>query len=481
MITLFLTIKKLTQTKQLNFKFIQNYANSLKQVIIKCSDIEKTIQSWMLSNLFLLDLNKSLESYIFNLIQSIKINKFNLLIDDITIVLVDHDKRSNSEKNFSFKSMIAQFDDKKRKFENNSEFRRKSKKCAHCKQESHSEQSCWLLHSKLRSYEWKSLQKRKNLIKEDDFEKSFKVRIVRTMKIFIVCWADSHTDVWWIDIEAENHVCYDISLFNEQSYQKIIDNSIVTANNETVLIIEKSSIMIDILLNNQSTKIWLIDVYHCSELHYNLMSVDQMKVKEYTYSIKNDEFRFMNSRDVVVLIDSRNDEKVYFVNTSINLSNSWVNLTSSSESVKTSWCQWHKRLAHLNMTDVKRLVNMSININVNSANSLKDEESSELICETCVIDKQNQVSSRKSHIRVIKVNELVHTNLVNNDKIPQINKEFRYVATFINDYSQYTITYLLKWKFDLKDELQNYLKLMKTWNILIHWLRSNRKDEYADH
>jgi len=80
--------------------------------------------------------------------------------------------------------------------------------------------------------------------------------------------------------------------------------------------------MIDILLNNQSIKIRLIDVYHCSELHYNLMSVDQMKVKEYMCSIKNNEFRFMSSRDVVALIDSRNDEEAYFMNTSINLSNS---------------------------------------------------------------------------------------------------------------------------------------------------------------
>ena len=301
------------------------------------------------------------------------------------------------------------------------------------------------------------------------------------MKIFIVCRADSHTDVWWINIEAENHVCYDISLFNEQSYQKIINNSIVTANNETVLIIEKSLIMIDILLNNQSIKIWLIDVYHCSKLHYNLMSVDQMKVKEYTCSIKNDKFRFMNSRNVVVLIDLKNDEKVYFVNISINLSNFWVNLTSSSESVKTSWYQWYKWLTHLNMINVKHLVNMSIDIDVNFANSLEDEEFLESICKTYVINKQNWVSSRKSHIRIIKVNELVHTNLVDNDKILQINEEFRYVATFINDYSQYTITYLLKWKFDLKNELWNYLKLMKTWNTLIHWLRLDNEDEYADH
>ena len=72
-------------------------------------------------------------------------------------------------------------------------------------------------------------------------------------------------------------------------------------------------------------------------------------------------------------------------------------------------------------------------------------------------------------------------NLVDDDKISQIDEEFKYVATMIDDYSQYMITYLLKWKFNLKDELQNYLKLMKIQNISIHWLHSNNEDEYADH
>ena len=105
------------------------------------------------------------------------------------------------------------------------------------------------------------------------------------------------------------------------------------------------------------------------------------------------------------------------------------------------------------MTDVKRLVNMSINIDVNSTNSLENEEFSESICEICVIDKQNRMSSQKSHIRVIKADELVHMNLVNDDKISKIDEEFRYVAAMIDDYSQYTIIYLLKRKFDLKDVL----------------------------
>ncbi len=167
----------------------------------------------------------------------------------MTIVLIDHDKWLNSEKNFSFKSMIVQFEDKKWRFKNNSEFQRKLKNCIHCKQKNHNDQNCWLLHSKLQSIEWKFFQKWNDQIKKND-EKSLEVRIVRTMKIFITHWADSHSDVWWINSEAENHVCYDIDLFNEQSYWKIIDNSIVTANNETVFIIKKDSVIIDVLLND---------------------------------------------------------------------------------------------------------------------------------------------------------------------------------------------------------------------------------------
>ncbi len=63
----------------------------------------------MLSNFFLLNLNESLKLYIFNLIQNIKINKFNVLINNITIILINHDKQLNLKKNFSFKSMIVQF------------------------------------------------------------------------------------------------------------------------------------------------------------------------------------------------------------------------------------------------------------------------------------------------------------------------------------------------------------------------------------
>ncbi len=64
------------------------------------------------------------------------------------------------------------------------------------------------------------------------------------------------------------------------------------------------------------------------------MSIDQMKVKKYTCSIKNDRFQFMNLKNIIILIDLRNAKKVYFMNISFIISKSII-LTSSSESVKT--------------------------------------------------------------------------------------------------------------------------------------------------
>jgi len=116
----------------------------------------------------------------------------------------------------------------------------------------------------------------------------------------------------------------------------VIENSIVTANNKAVVIIKKDIIIIDILLKNQSIKIQLNDVYHCSKLHYNLMLIEQVKVKEYTCSIQKDKFLFIDSMRIIILIDSRSDEKFYFVNASTNFSNSQTLTSKTHELIRAS-------------------------------------------------------------------------------------------------------------------------------------------------
>jgi len=370
---------------------------------------------------------------------------------------------------------------KKPKSRNNSRFRKRSNKtCSHCEKMGHSKQNCWYLKPELRPEGWKPSQEKKDPV--TDSGKSSGARIVRSMKVSFACRAGSRTNAWWIDTGAEDHVCYDEDLFEEQSYRKVTGNSIVTANNEAVAIVGKGSVIIDILLKGQPTKIRLTNVYHCPGLHYNLMSVGQVEAKGYTCSMKDGKFRFMDSKGAVALIGSRNEGGAYFVDTPTNPPNSRsVTLASRTGSAKASWRQWHKRLAHLNMADVKRLANMSTGIDVDSANSLENEESPESVCGACAIGKQNRTPSRKPHTRATKVGELVHTDLAGGGKIPKTDGGSRYVATMIDDYSQYTTTYLLERKSDLKGVLRKYLEFMKTQGTPVHRLRSDNGGEYAGH
>ncbi len=64
----------------------------------------------------------------------------------------------------------------------------------------------------------------------------------------------------------------------------------------------------------------------------------------------------------------------------------------------------------------------------------------------------------------------------------QIRKsDISYVTTMIDDFSEYTIIYLLNRKSALKSVLRNYLELMKTKSTFVQRLRFDNEDEYADH
>ena len=288
-----LALKALTQSKQSDFKSIQDYADSLKRASVKCSNVGSPLPDWAIAHLFLLGLNEA-----------------ELNIKEMAVALADHDKRSNHEE--SAGGLAVKFG--KSKPRNPSKSRENSDKvpiCEHCSHRGHTKQQCYKLNPHLRP-EWKLGENRRNPAK-DDAGNGSGVKIVRSMKVSTSS-QDVATNAWGISSVTENHVCYDKELFEMESYRKVTGASIITANNGAVPIIGKGNVLFDILLDGELSQIRLIDVYHCPNLRYNLLSVAQIVVKGYTCNIEKGKFSFTDPKGDITLTGSRIG-KAYYVDT----------------------------------------------------------------------------------------------------------------------------------------------------------------------
>ena len=91
-------------------------------------------------------------------------------------------------------------------------------------------------------------------------------------------------------------------------------------------------------------------------------------------------------------------------------------------------------------------------------------------CETC---SQAKITKRlhKSVVRNTELLELIHFNLCEFEGILARGGN-RYITTFIDDFSKYTIVYLLKNKSDAFEKFQDFLKEVEN-----QFSRKNKKNK----
>ena len=485
--TLYLALGQMMQAKLSDYKSVQDYADALKRAAAKCSGTGKEVPNWMLGIMFLWGLSDSYKSYTFNLIMDAQRNNSDPDIDDMAVALADHNKRFTKSEDFKGLAINKRGGPSRSSSRESSKSpnrgrsqgpKKKALVCKHCKIKGHEEPKCYFLHPNLRPENWEPRESIKHLMKNEFKDSGVKV-IKSLMAVNQI--GDTHiANAWWIDSGAEDHVCHSKSAFEAESYQKVTDSNIITASQEAVSIVGKGNVVLDILLDGAKEQIRLLDVYHCPQIGFNLLSVGQVERRGYTCTIKHGKFVFIHPEGEIALTGSRTDGGAYHLDTPNNPS-SLRSVTLSSKKGNTSWHQWHQRLAHLGIADVKRLAGMSIGINAASANNLERRESPNPICEPCMIGRQHRTPSRIPHTRATQIGELIHSDVAGGGNIPSTIGGARYVATIIDDFTNYTVIYLLAKKSDFRLVLKPYLRQMQTRGTPVQRLRSDNGGEYAGH
>ena len=111
---------------------------------------------------------------------------------------------------------------------------------------------------------------------------------------------------------------------------------------------------------------------------------------------------------------------------------------------------WHAHLCHINSRYVRIMSSLGLIPRLS-----KDFER----CETCSQAKitKKKKKPHKSVIRNTELLELIHSDLCEFEGILTRGGN-RYIITFVDDFSKYTIIYLLKNKSDAFEKFQNFLK-----------------------
>ena len=133
---------------------------------------------------------------------------------------------------------------------------------------------------------------------------------------------------------------------------------------------------------------------------------------------------------------------------------------------------WHQRLAHINLKQLRQLVECSDGIDVQSQGKLS-------FCEACVQGKcHRQPHYPLKTIRSKEKLELVHTDVCG----PMQTQSFggsRYFITFIDDYSCYCYTYFLKKKSEALEKFKEFKASVENeFKMKIEALRADRGGEY---
>ena len=212
----------------------------------------------------------------------------------------------------------------------------------------------------------------------------------------------SKDESWWMDSGSDVHITYNPDLFDTY---KTVKKSVMGVHNTPLDIRGTGTVTLQCNVEGIQRQLTMENVHYCPEAEYNLFSIGVAEKKGFEFTIKDGRIKCLNSGGEVTVTGTRHREGATYAMDLV----SPKTLRTSHSGV--SWTNWHRRLAHLNMEDVKRLPQMADGIDVTTANRLESIETIPAICEPCVVGKHTRNLVRVSRKRATRIGEIIHSDI----------------------------------------------------------------------
>ena len=289
------------------------------------------------------------------------------------------------------------------------------------------------------------------------------------MLVVEVSYIADTSDTWCIDSAATHHICNSLQGF--QVSRQLEEGQISLSLGSAARVSAVAVGVVRLSFRNNNILV-LNNALYVPNIRRNLISVPSLVVQGFTCTFGQNVIIKSNGS---IICSGNLSNGLYFVYpTVLEIQNTETvdhslpkkRKSSSSNSTKL----WHLRLGHINLNRINRLVQDGL------LPSLEVEPIS--ICESCLEGKMTKRPFSAKGNRAGGLLELVHTDVCGPMNV-KAREGYRYFVTFIDDYSRYGYTYLLRSKSETFDKFKVFkAEVEKQLDRSIKSLRSDRGGEY---
>lgn len=258
-----------------------------------------------------------------------------------------------------------------------------------------------------------------------------------------------------LDSGATSHLVNDENLL---SSREVIDESVNCAKRDASLVVESVG---DLFVTNEHGREYVVkDVKYSPNLITNLLSVRKLRANGCFVEFGNDILIRDPTGEIVTKAYERDDglfEVKFRVPRRID----------DSVLVTTDATVWHRRFGHASNDLISKVDGIPCNKNLNIST-----------CDTCAKAKQHRNSCDETRHRADRPLQIIHTDTIG--PLTQSVDFESYIVTYLDDYTHYAVTFVLKRRSDVPTTFEDFEKRATAkFNAKLHKIRCDNAPEYV--
>lgn len=280
---------------------------------------------------------------------------------------------------------------------------------------------------------------------------------------------------WIVDSGSSEHLTNNRALLHQLSPMKDPMTIAVAKEGESIVAKHKGEVRLTSVVHGKSIPVCLKNVLYIPDARVNLLSVRKMEMAGLTVTFADGKVLIRRGSEVVAVGERRG--KLYELNLSLSEGTNDSSFYSCGRVPKEMEI-WHRRFGHLSAKGLEQLVRNDM---VRGLKTNVRKSSEKIVCEACVAGKLNRkpfvTSEGRQSSRVL---ELIHSDVCGPVTPVGVGGE-RYFVTFIDDWSRFTVVFLLNSKDQVLGAFRDYVATVSAkFGSKISRLRCDNGGEYKN-